>query len=159
MSAKINGDLTPSGLINMIDTFDRPEDARAEGLYASAGSYEEGGFTDKPMQRIPKAGVYAYAGVGHAKAEYSVFEAEANGPNASAGAGASVTGVNAMARAELASASATAGPLKVKAGLGVDTGVSAGVDGVEAKFLGTGVRIGPKPAISLLGSEVECSIM
>ncbi len=34
-----------------------------------------------------------------------------------------------MAQAEIASMSAKAGPVGVKVGLGVDTGVSAGVDG------------------------------
>ena len=75
-----------------------------------------------------------------------------------AGASASVLGAEAMATAEIGGASASAGPLRVKAALGVDTGLKAGVDGVEAKILGTGFRLGPRPSVSLLGSEVECSI-
>uniref|UniRef100_A0A8C2H7X8 Uncharacterized protein n=1 Tax=Cyprinus carpio TaxID=7962 RepID=A0A8C2H7X8_CYPCA len=102
---------------------------------------------DKPGKRIPKAGVYAEAGVGQACAEYSVFEAEAKGPNASAGAEISVGGAGAMARAEIAM------------GLGLDTGASIGVGGVEAKFLGTGFSVGPKTSVSVLGSEVSCSVM
>lgn len=146
-----------SSLVRIIDTADRPADAYAEDTYARSGTYATGG-TNKPMERIPKAGAYAMAGVGRAGAEFSVFEAEAKGPNVSAGAEASVTGVGAMARAELASVSAGAGPVTAKLGLGVDTGVSAGVDGLELKVLGTGMSIGPKTSISLLGSEVKCVI-
>ncbi|KAK9966912.1 hypothetical protein ABG768_003994 [Culter alburnus] len=142
----------------MIDTYDRPGDAYAEGTYAGAGTYAAA-FEDEPGKRIPKAGAYAAAGVGRARAEYSVLEAEAKGPNASAGAEASLTGVAAMARAEIASASAKAGPVGAKLGLGFDTGASIGVDGLEAKFLGTGISIGPKTSISVLGSEVSCVVM
>uniref|UniRef100_A0A673NC57 Uncharacterized protein n=1 Tax=Sinocyclocheilus rhinocerous TaxID=307959 RepID=A0A673NC57_9TELE len=144
--------------IDMIDTFDRPADANAEGTYARSGTYATSP-EDEPGKRIPKAGVYAEAGVGRASAEYSIFEAEAKGPNASAGAEVSVVGAGAMARAEIASVSAKAGPVSAKLGLGFDTGVSAGLDGLEAKILGTGISIGPKTSISLLGSEVSCSVM
>ncbi len=154
-SAGISG----SGLIGMIDTFDRSPDANAEGTYTRAGSYAEA-FGHKPGTRIPRAGVYAEAGVGRASAEYSVFRVEAKGPNASAGAEATVArlGVGAMAQAEIASASASAGPLDVKLGLGVDTGAYIGLGGVEAKFLGTGFSIGQKTSISFLGSELSFSL-
>ncbi|KAI7811317.1 uncharacterized protein LOC130553243 [Triplophysa rosa] len=145
-------------VINVIDTFDRPGYADAESKYARCSNYAVA-FTDKPGQRIPKAGAHAEAGVGRARAEFSVFEAEAKGPNASAGAEVSVVGVGAMARAEVASACAKAGPVGVKLGLGVDTGASIGLGGVELKFLGTGVSIGPKTSVSLMGSEVSCSVM
>ncbi|KAG1950166.1 hypothetical protein F2P79_011753 [Pimephales promelas] len=145
-------------VIDMIETYDRPGDAYAESTYARAGAYANSS-KDEPGKRIPKAGVYAEAGLGRARAEFSVFEAEAKGPNASAGAGASVVEVGAMARAEIASASAKAGPVGVKLGLGVDTGASVGVSGVEAKFLGTGVSIGPKTSVSVVGSEVSCAVM
>ncbi|KAK9966906.1 hypothetical protein ABG768_003988 [Culter alburnus] len=108
---------------------------------------------------IQKAGAYAEAGVGQARAEYGAFEAEAKGPSASAGAEIGETGVGAMARAELASVSTKAGPVGVKLGLGVDTGLSAGVGGVEAKVLGTGFSVGEKNSVSVLGSEVECVVM
>nr|XP_055039045.1 uncharacterized protein LOC129426640 [Misgurnus anguillicaudatus] len=144
--------------INIIDTIDRPACAKAESKYARCGKYAVG-LKNKPMERIPKAGVYAEAGVGRARAQVSVVEAEANGPNASAGAEASVVGVGAMARAEIASASAKAGPVGVKVGLGVDTGASIGLGGVEAKVLGTGISIGPKTSVAVLGSEVSCSVM
>ncbi|KAJ8249072.1 hypothetical protein GJAV_G00230890 [Gymnothorax javanicus] len=146
-------------MINVIDTFDRPGHAECGGSYATAGTYAEA-FTNKPMKRIPKAGAVASAGVGYAKAEYSIFEAQANGPKAKAEAQASVNrGLSAMAEAELGSASASAGPFKLQVGLGVDTGVRASLEGVEVKLLGTGMRIGPNPEISLFGSSVECSIM
>lgn len=147
-----------SNVIDMIDTFDRPADAKAEGIYAQSGTYAVNP-EDKPGKRIPKAGAFAEAGVGRARAEFSVFEAEAKGPNAFARADANVVGVEAIARAEVGSASAQAGPVAVKVGLGVDTGVSVGVDGVEVKFLGTGFSIGPRTSVSLLGSEVSCSVM
>ncbi|KAF4116712.1 hypothetical protein G5714_004201 [Onychostoma macrolepis] len=103
----------------------RPADTSAKGKYAQCGKYALG-FKDKPGHRLPKAGVYAEAGVGRAAAEISVLEAEAKGPNASAGVGASVTGAGVMARAEVASVSAKAGPVAAKLGLGVDTVKSPG---------------------------------
>ncbi|XP_043085176.1 uncharacterized protein LOC122331731 [Puntigrus tetrazona] len=154
--ASVNVDLLDT--INVIDTFDRPADASTKGRYAQCGKYALG-FEDKPGHRIPKAGVYAEAGVGRVAAEVSVLEAEAKGPNASAGVGASVTGAGMMARAEVGSVSAKAGPVAAKLGLGVDTGVSIGAGGLEAKFLGTGITFGPKTSVSLLGSEVSCSVM
>ncbi|XP_048028875.1 uncharacterized protein LOC125256717 [Megalobrama amblycephala] len=152
--ASVNVDVIDT--LNMIDTFDRPGGACAESNYARSGTYSSA-FENEPGKRIPKIGAYAEAGVGRARAEYSVFEAEAKGPNASAGAEASVIGVGAMARAEIASASAKAGPVGAKLGLGFDTGASVGLGGVEAKFLGTGFSIGPKTGISVLGSEVKVS--
>uniref|UniRef100_A0A3Q1HSW0 Uncharacterized protein n=1 Tax=Anabas testudineus TaxID=64144 RepID=A0A3Q1HSW0_ANATE len=117
------------------------------------------GFEDKPGKRIPKAGAYVSTGVGLARAEWSIFEAEARGPNATAGAGASaVSGAGAFARAELGSASASAGPLVAKLGLAADTGIQVGPAGLEAKILGTSFTFGPRPSISLLGSELECVI-
>ncbi len=153
-----SANVSVSNAINMIDTFDRPADSSAESTYARSGTYAVNP-EDKPGKRIPRAGAFAEAGVGRARAEFSVFEAEAKGPNASARADANVVGAGAMARAEIASASAQAGPVGVKVGLAVDTGISAGVDGLEVKFLGTGFSIGPKTSISLLGSEVSCSVM
>uniref|UniRef100_A0A8C2KLE1 Uncharacterized protein n=1 Tax=Cyprinus carpio TaxID=7962 RepID=A0A8C2KLE1_CYPCA len=153
-----SANVSVSNIINMIDTADRPADANAEGTYARSGTYAVSP-ENEPGKRIPKAGAFAEAGVGRARAEFSVFEAEAKGPNASARADANVIGAEAMARAEVASASAQAGPVGVKVGLGVDTGVSVGVDGLEVKFLGTGFSVGPKTSVSLLGSEVSCSVM
>ncbi|XDV14245.1 hypothetical protein PO909_002421 [Leuciscus waleckii] len=130
----------------MVDTIDRPAKATAK---------------DKPGKRIPKAGVYAEAGVGRAHAEFSIFEAEARGPNASASAEATVArlGAGAMAQAEVASASAVAGPVGVKLGLGVDTGGYIGLGGVEAKILGIGFSIGAKTSISFLNSELSFSFL
>uniref|UniRef100_A0A8C9RL60 Uncharacterized protein n=1 Tax=Scleropages formosus TaxID=113540 RepID=A0A8C9RL60_SCLFO len=146
------------GVLDFIDNYDREAGASAQSTYAESGAFDTG-FSDKPGHRIPKAGVYARAGVGHAAAHYSVFEADAKGPNAAAEAGVTPLGVQAIARAEIASASASAGPLRVKAGLGVDTGVKAGASGVEVKLLGTGFAIGPEMNVSILGNEVSCSVM
>uniref|UniRef100_A0A8C5MAI3 Uncharacterized protein n=1 Tax=Leptobrachium leishanense TaxID=445787 RepID=A0A8C5MAI3_9ANUR len=146
-----------SGIINIVDTADREGSATAENTYANSGTYAYA-FTNEPGKRIPKAGAFAEAGVGRARAEFSVFEADAKGPNASASAEASLVGVNAIARAELASVSASAGPFSVTIGLGVDTGISAGVDGVEAKILGIGFCVGPSTCLSILGSKIACVI-
>uniref|UniRef100_A0A6I8SI57 Uncharacterized protein n=1 Tax=Xenopus tropicalis TaxID=8364 RepID=A0A6I8SI57_XENTR len=147
-----------SSLLDIIDTFDRPGEASAVGPYAESGSYAHGGGENEPGKRIPKVGAYAGAGVGKAKAEFSVFEAEAKGPNASAAAEAKPYSFGAIARAELGSVSAAAGPLKATLGLGVDTGVKVAVDGIEAKILGTGIRLGPNTSVSVLGSELSCVI-
>uniref|UniRef100_A0A8C1JK97 Uncharacterized protein n=1 Tax=Cyprinus carpio TaxID=7962 RepID=A0A8C1JK97_CYPCA len=143
-----------SGIIGMIDTIERSADANAESKYARAGKYAEA-FENKPGKRLPKAGVYAEAGVGRASAEFSVFRAEAKGPNASAGVEATVArlGIGAMAQAEIASAD----PLDVKLGLGVDTGAFIGLGWVEVKILGCGFSFGRKTSISLLGSELSFS--
>ncbi|XP_054912814.1 uncharacterized protein LOC129377106 [Poeciliopsis prolifica] len=147
-----------NGLLDVIDNFDRPGDAYTEDTYARSGTYADG-LENKTGKRVPKAGAYAEAGVGRARAEFSVFEAEARGPNASAGAGANPLGASAFARAELAGASAAAGPVKVKVGLGVDTGVSVGAHGLEAKVLGTGFTIGERPSVSILGNELQCCVL
>ncbi|XP_078144654.1 uncharacterized protein LOC144542334 [Centroberyx gerrardi] len=147
------------GALEMIDTFDRPGDAFAAGTYAGTDSFAHA-FEDKPGQRLPKAGLYAAAGVGHARAEWRVFDAEAKGPNASAGIGASSASLSAraFAKAELASASATAGPVKATVGLSADTGVGVGATGVEAKILGTGFSIGRKMGVSLFGTGFEFNL-
>lgn len=147
-----------AGLVEMIDTFDRPPKAFATDTYADAGVFADA-FEDKPMKRLPKAGVYAGAGVGLARAEWSVFDAVAKGPNASAGVGASLaSGARAFAKAELASASASAGPVKAKVGLAVDTGACISLTGVEAKVLGTGFSFGSKMGVSLLGNSIEVNL-
>ena len=167
-SVKVNKSSTPKAqvtsigvsateAIRIVDTFDRPGDSSASATYSRSGTYAEA-FTNEPGKRIPKAGAFAEAGVGEAKAEWSVFEASAKGPNASACAKASALGVKAMATAGLGTASASAGPLAVKVGLSLDTGVSAGVDGVEAKIAGTGFSVGPKTSASVLSTGVSCCI-
>ncbi|KAI9515549.1 hypothetical protein NQZ68_023199 [Dissostichus eleginoides] len=144
------------GIVEMIDTFDRPGKAFTKGTYAGTNKYAVG-LEDKPGKRIPRAGVSASAGVGHARAEWSVYEAEAKGPNASAGIGASAGSLSAsaFARAEVASASAAAGPLTAKVGLSADTGVTVGATQIEAKVLGCGFSFGSKMGFSLLGSGFE----
>lgn len=144
----------PSGFVDLIDTIDRKGNAYANATYGRAGTYAEA-FTNKPGKRVPKAGAYAECGVGEANAEWSVFQANAKGPNAGAQAGASATGVSAMATAGVGTASANAGPVGVKVGLQLDTGASAGIDGVEAKVLGIGFSLGPTTSVSFLGSELS----
>ncbi|KAM3617949.1 uncharacterized protein V6R79_013129 [Siganus canaliculatus] len=142
-------------VVKMLENFDRPGDAYAAGAYAGADVFEEGLVNNK-VRRVPKAGVYACAGLGCARAHWSVCDAEARGPNAGAGVGASVaSGVRAYAKAELASASASAGPLKAKVGVAADTGVGVGPDNLEVKVLGTGGSIGRKCEVSFFGSSLS----
>ncbi|KAM3617518.1 uncharacterized protein V6R79_007489 [Siganus canaliculatus] len=141
-------------IVGMIDTFDRPRHAFAAGAFAGADAFAEG-FKNKPGKRIPKAGAYAAAGVGYARAEWSVLDAEARGPNAAVGAGATLMGVQAMAKAELAGASASAGVVKATVGLAATTGVSACVDGVEIKLLGTGFKIGKLQDVKMSDNNSE----
>lgn len=141
----------------MINTFDRPGEASANEKYARAGAYKSG-FTDKPWQRIPKAGAYAEAGFLEAKAEFSVFEECAKGPNASAGAEISPLGMKAMATAGPGTASANAGPIGVEVGLSLDTGMALGLEGEEVKIAGTGIKLGTETNVSVLGTEASYSI-
>ncbi|KAL6475744.1 hypothetical protein MHYP_G00167840 [Metynnis hypsauchen] len=141
-------------LFDMINNIDRPAEACADGLYADADTYADGP-ENKPGKRIPKAGAVAEAGVGRAGAHWSIFQAEARGPNASACAEANVLEAGAMARAEVVSASASAGPVGVKVGLGVDTGVKVGPTKIEAKVLGTGFTFGSTMGVSLFGNELK----
>ncbi|XP_048042592.1 uncharacterized protein LOC125266186 [Megalobrama amblycephala] len=145
--------------INVFNTYDRKADASVTGTYVQRETYKHMEYKDEAGERLPRAGASVAAGVGRAHAEYSILEAEAKGPNVSAGVEISVAGLGAMAQAEVGSASAKAGPVSVKVGLGLDTGVSIGLTGVEAKFLGCGVSAGLKTSVSLLGSEVSCSVM
>ncbi|XP_057188395.1 uncharacterized protein LOC130553444 [Triplophysa rosa] len=147
-----------TNFLHAIDNFDRPPDVYTEHKYTRCGTYANCP-ENKPGKRIPKVGVYAEAGVGRVHAEVSVLEAEAKGPNDSAGVEASAVGVGAMARAEVGSVAVRAGPVGLKVGLGLDTGVSAGAAGLELKILGTGATFGPNPSVAILGSELSCSIM
>ncbi|XP_075178276.1 uncharacterized protein LOC142250096 [Anomaloglossus baeobatrachus] len=130
----------------------------ATGAYSGAEAYAYGD-EDVPGIGNSRMGAKCEAGVGKARAVYSVLEAEAKGPSAGAGAEISATEVGAMARAEIGSVSAAAGPVKATLGLAVDTGIRAGADGLEVQFLGTGVTLGPNPSISFLGSKLECVVM
>ncbi|KAL7856540.1 hypothetical protein SRHO_G00154390 [Serrasalmus rhombeus] len=135
-------------VLDMINNFDRPAEAFADGLYADTDTYADG-FENEPGKRFPKAGAGAEAGVGRAGARWSIFQAEAKGPNASASAEAKGLEAGAMARAEVGGASASAGPVGVNVGLGVDTGVKFGPTKIEAKVLGTGVTLGSTMGVSL----------
>lgn len=142
-------------LVQMIDNFDRPGKAFAAGSYSGAGTFGNE-CENKPGKRVPKAGAYAAAGTGYARAEWGVFDAEARGPNAGAGAGVSLaSGARAFAKAEVGSASVKAGPVKATVGLSADTGVSVGPSGVEVQVLGTGVAFGPRMRVALFGNAIE----
>ncbi|CAC5402863.1 unnamed protein product [Mytilus coruscus] len=142
----------PSGVIDMIDTFDRPGTADANSTYARSGTYAYG-EANRPGERIPKAGAYAEAGVGEANGKWSISEAKAKGPNAEAHTEASFKGVSAMATAGVGIASAKTSHVGMKVGLQLDTGVSVDVDGVEAKVLGIGLSFGLKFDIRFLGMK------
>ncbi|KAL7856537.1 hypothetical protein SRHO_G00154360 [Serrasalmus rhombeus] len=101
-------------VVHVIDNYDRPRKIYIEEVYANTDTYAYA-FSNKPGQRIPKAGAVAEAGVGRAGVEWSIIEAEANGPNASAGAEANVLKAVAVAQAEVGSVGASIGPLGVKA--------------------------------------------
>ncbi|KAF5890502.1 receptor tyrosine-protein kinase erbB-4-like, partial [Clarias magur] len=118
---------------------DRPGKAYSEGLYANANTY--------PHTKGRPAGAVAEAGVGRAAAEFSIFSADAKGPNASVGVENGL-----MGRAEVASVSASAGPVGVKLGVGVDTGVTFSPEKTEVKVLGTGVTVGSEGMVLLMSS-------
>uniref|UniRef100_A0A3Q2WN45 Uncharacterized protein n=1 Tax=Haplochromis burtoni TaxID=8153 RepID=A0A3Q2WN45_HAPBU len=142
-------ELVGPGLLGCVKNVNRSGNAFAAGTFAGADAFADG---------LDKAGLDATAGLGCARAEWSVFDAEVKGPNASVGAGASLSPVSAkpFARAELASASASAGPVKAKLGLAVDTGLGISPSGVEV--LGTGLSVGSgKISVSLFGSGFEVS--
>lgn len=50
------------------------------------------------------------------------------------------------------------GPICMRYGVGVDTGAVVGKDGVEAKFLGTGFKIGKKVELMCFGSGVSLDL-
>uniref|UniRef100_A0A674BC11 Uncharacterized protein n=1 Tax=Salmo trutta TaxID=8032 RepID=A0A674BC11_SALTR len=80
------------------------------------------------------------------------------------GVGASIEasnrdGVKLMARAQVLTLSQGEGEGRTRVGLAFDTGVGIGPEGLEAKVLGTGLRLGPRPSVSLVGNELECSVM
>ncbi|XP_017570815.1 uncharacterized protein LOC108437902 [Pygocentrus nattereri] len=139
---------------HVIDNYDRPRNSYAKGVYANTDKYAYA-FSNKPGQRIPKAGVMAQAGVGRAEIECSIFEAEANGPNASAGAEANVLKAVAVAQAEVGSVGASMGPLEVKA-RGPNVGAEA-----EVSLLGAGAMARAEVASVAAAAgpfEVKCGL-
>ncbi|XP_038577725.1 uncharacterized protein LOC119905080 [Micropterus salmoides] len=152
-------------MLEMIDTADRRGNSFAVGTYTDSGTYAERG-NNKSMKRLPKAGAYAGAGVGLARAEWSIFEAEAKGPNASAGADASVTslGATASAKAEVGSASASAGHIieaEAKApSVGAEVGASLPFFGAFAKaeLASASASVGPVKAKVGLAADTGASI-
>ncbi|XP_053400895.1 uncharacterized protein LOC128557549 [Mercenaria mercenaria] len=107
-------------------------------------------------------GVEAKAGssLGQAHAKVGPLAGAAvQGPNVEARVyGKTTTGtVGAELTLGAGSASANIGPLTATAGLNIDTGVSAGLGGVSAKVLGTGVSLGGREglSVSFLGSKLR----
>ncbi|XP_078144530.1 uncharacterized protein LOC139920436 [Centroberyx gerrardi] len=95
----------------MSNNFDRPPKAFCKRPYAETKSYAHG-FENKPGKRLPKAGWSGSAGVGHARAECSIFDAETKGANVSAEIEASPSTLRASGKADLGSVSFSAGPVK-----------------------------------------------
>lgn len=122
-------------------------EAKVKGPSASAGV----------QANIDGVGMMAGVKSGSLSAKFGSLDLEAKGPSASAGARVGGNEVTAMVRSEIYSTSIKAGPVGVKMAVGADTGLSAGPDGVEAKFLGTGFKIGPTTSVSLLGLTLSWS--
>lgn len=142
--------VTVGTILDVIEDIDRKPSAHAGTLNAYAGTYKK--------KRTVRIGAFARASVAEASASDSIFGASASFLSASAYAEA---GPNCLAgaTASLARAEAHAGPLGIGVGLNADTGVSVGVDGVQASFLGFGVAIGPKMSIKTPIFDASCSVM
>ena len=130
-----------------IGTIHRPAKASAVSMVGtSAGTYTNG---DKKV-------AYAEAKGAEANAEYGIFGAKAQFLSAGANAAITPYSVSAEAKAEYAGAEATIGGLKLKAALGVDTGINLGVDqSVGVKLAGCGVTVGRKIGFSLFNNEIS----
>jgi hypothetical protein len=92
----------------------------------------------------------ASAGVSIASVKFNVMTVSANAER-------SATGISAGVNATLVSIQFDAGPLSISCGIKASTGISAGIDGIEAQFLGTGFRFGPKK-ITLHTTFVDVSV-
>uniref|UniRef100_A0A3B1K2Y9 Uncharacterized LOC111189332 n=1 Tax=Astyanax mexicanus TaxID=7994 RepID=A0A3B1K2Y9_ASTMX len=149
-------------VLYIIDYYDRPGKASAEGPYAEAGAYACA-FEGKPGKRVPKAGVFAEAGVGRARAEWRVCEAEAKGPNASAGVHADILGVEAEAAASLGQARAQFSILEAEVkGPNASAGAQAGIEGVgamaRAEIASASASAGPVEVKAGVGFDTGVSI-
>jgi len=81
-----------------------------------------------------------------------------NGPAAGVGAQASLVQVGVHAAAELARAEVSVAGINAGVGFNLNTGASAGVDGVSANFLGFGFSVGPTMAVRTPVADVSCCI-
>ncbi|KAI1700501.1 hypothetical protein DdX_16656 [Ditylenchus destructor] len=63
-------------------------------------------------------------------------------------------GLDAKIEASASVVKANVGPLTMDVGVGIDTGVKIGDDGVGLKILGTGLQIGKRTEISFFGSKI-----
>ena len=146
----MSADVDASSLVDFFEKVDKCSSAHAVTVSTYTRTYEK--------ERTFRKGGYAGASVASAGASHGAFGTSARALSADAhyeyglhnSAGASLT----VARAE-----ATVGPVKAGVGLSLDTGVSAGIDGVGANFLGFGIHVGPKMSISTPIFDFSCSIM
>jgi len=144
---KVSG--TIAGTIeSFVNDIDRSPDAFASGPGAEAGTYTTRMGT----------GAFARASVGDAEAHVSIAHARANGPVAGVGANLSWVQVGAHAVAELARAEVSIGGVNAGVGFNLNTGVSAGIDGVSANFLGFGITLGPTLAVRTPVVDLSCCI-
>lgn len=135
---------------NLIENCDRAAFATASDMpSADSGTY----------QTRSTAGIYTRATTMEARAGVSVLEAAALGPNAGAGLHAGPSGLTAYAKAEAVRAEVSAAGLTVGVGLGVNSGLSLGVDGLEVAVLGFGFSVGPRMAVKLPIADVSCIVM
>lgn len=141
--------ITGASLFRLYDNYDRKEWVKAEKLFNQSGSYSS--------DRTDRQGACWRGGVLEASAGKSEFEVSASVLTASANAEYSLSGVSAGFTACLASVQIKAGPVEVSVGFKACTGVSIGIDHIEATFLGTGFRFGPKE-IRLKMSALELKI-
>ena len=142
--------MTAPSVLDIIEDIDKGPWAQAGTLNASAGKYEK--------SRTRRVGYRASASLAEANASASIFRASASVCSASA----YVEGgshYSAGANASVARAEASAGPVRVGVGLNINTGVSVGMDGVHASFLGFGFNAGPRLSIQSPLADASCTIL
>ncbi|CAF1268784.1 unnamed protein product [Didymodactylos carnosus] len=139
----------PASVLDIIEDIDKEPCAQAGTFKTYAGKYK------KPRTR--RVGYCAGASVAEASATAGIFGASASVLSSSAHVEGG-TNYSAGINASVARAEAHAGPVQVGVGLNFNTGVSVGVDGVHASFLGMGFDIGPKLSIQTPIADVSCTI-
>ncbi|CAF3385117.1 unnamed protein product [Rotaria socialis] len=141
--------ITAASVLDIIEDIDKDPCAQASSFNTYAGKYKK-----------PRTGRFEYcagASVAEANASAGIFGASASMLSASAHAEGG-TNWSVGANASVARAEAHAGPVQIGVGLNFNTGVSAGVDGLHASFLGMGIDIGPKLSIQTPIVDASCNI-
>ncbi|CAF0770759.1 unnamed protein product [Adineta steineri] len=141
--------ITAASILDIIEDIDKDPCAQANTFKVYAGKYE------KPRTR--RVGYCASATIAEASASASIFGASASVCSASAHVEGGVN-LSAGANVSVARAEAHAGPVQVGVGLNFNTGVSVGLDGLHASFLGMGIDIGPRLSIQTPFADVSCTI-